>query len=214
MSSTSLSSVSCVGVVCSNGALLSVCEEQPAVLATASVVWGILVGPLWPTTQLDATKSWYQKFCLMISWNACLSHYLAISFRIPLYMYIFQVYFYCIMFSYYPFISAVFLILLPITLSPFPSSLDPPIPAPPPCSHTYLFYFPFVVTSLCSCTPLLNLNLPSVVLLAVAWLSLTSQLISTHKQIQTSFVFLGLGQLTQDNFSSSIHMLKISQSHF
>jgi hypothetical protein len=37
-------SVSCSGVVVSNGALLSVCGEKPIVLATEWVAWGFLWG--------------------------------------------------------------------------------------------------------------------------------------------------------------------------
>ena len=38
--------MSCVGAVFSNGDLLSVCEEQPIVLATAWVIWGFPLAPL------------------------------------------------------------------------------------------------------------------------------------------------------------------------
>lgn len=61
---------SCVGVVLSNEALLTVCEKKPIIL-------GFPMRPIQPTIQLDATQSWYWELHLVtrdVLWAFCLPH--------------------------------------------------------------------------------------------------------------------------------------------
>lgn len=49
----------------------------------------IPIRPRWPNTQLDITQFWYWQLHLMIRWLVGNQlHYLVISFRSPLYMYV------------------------------------------------------------------------------------------------------------------------------
>lgn len=119
------------------------------------------MGPLWPTTQVDITQYQYWKLH-MVTRNGQLElflPFLSISFRLPLYMYIFQdsstVFdFYTTL--KYPLVSAVsshipFLIFF----LPLPC-LVLPLQSPHPKSfHNYLFHFHFLGRSICGHHPLL-----------------------------------------------------------
>lgn len=79
-------------VAFTNRDLLSVCGEKPIDMAIVWVVWEFPWDPICPTTKLDVTQAWYQKFHLVKldgHLGFCHHHYLAIPFRLPLYMYIF-----------------------------------------------------------------------------------------------------------------------------
>ena len=79
-----LCSVSWKELIFSNGTLLSVCGEQPIVLAIAWGCLGISMKHFCPKTQLDITQSWYWKLPLMTrdgQLGLCLPHYLETSLR-------------------------------------------------------------------------------------------------------------------------------------
>lgn len=63
---TSSCSMSCMGVILCSGAMLSVGGEQPFDLAIDWVIWGIFMGPSWPTTQLNAPCSHNWKISLAV----------------------------------------------------------------------------------------------------------------------------------------------------
>lgn len=87
--------------------------------------------------------------------------------------------------------------------------VSPSILSPQPSNWSLLFLSPTT-----SSPPTISRNSPlnhprylaSLDLWTVALLSFTLWLISTYKWIQTMFVFLYLGYLTQDYFSSFIHL--------
>lgn len=135
--------MSCIGVASSNGLLLGYLEVPRR------------LRPLWPTTQLQVTHSWYWKLHLVtriIHLGLCFPHYLAISLRnclrICIYLRKLLLFQASILPLTWPLISAnsphipSFVLLFPP-----PSLSDPPVLAPHPLSlsiYYYLSYFPFL----------------------------------------------------------------------
>lgn len=151
-------SIFSVGVVFSSGSLLSVCEEQPTVLATACVAWGFLWRHFWQQLnwmKLDGRFGGWQEI-----WSGASVKYLPIllwcSAHICIYIYPY-IHIYMEVYSVLSFHTTPQMALNFSCLSPyflpcppllFSSPLDPPSSAPSSI-HNYLLYFPFLRRSVC-----------------------------------------------------------------